>query len=134
MEELLWGLALIDWNRDGIREVRKRWRNHLSWQPISRTWALLKIFYSPEGVRKSAIKSEPRIPYLLLAGRIGEACEIAVKRLRIDEFDPFDVNYEEQLDPTRLLASLMIPIIDQHMLETMVLRPVEKPREGAKNV
>lgn len=120
LEELLWGLTLTDYRKD-LGEVWDRWKHQVHWQPLSRTWGLLKILYSPHGIRKTAIKLEPRIPSLLLAGRVREACQVAIRRLSIEGLDPFEVDYQEDLDPTRLLASLMIPVRDGNILENMVL-------------
>jgi len=56
-----------------------------------------------------------------MAGRIKEACGVAIHRLRVSELRPFNVMYEEDLDSIRLLASLLIPVKDQWKMESLVL-------------
>jgi CRISPR-associated protein Csx17 len=64
---------------------------------------------------------EPRIVHLLEAGRVREACAQAIHRLCVSELKPFNVDYEEDLDPVRLLASMLVPINQQWKLESLVL-------------
>ncbi len=124
IEELLWGFTLVDWGKPGLREIRKGWETPLDEDhPLSRTWALLKLLHSPAGVRGTVIRREPRILNYLLAGRIREACEVAINRLRVSELNPFQVSYEESLDPVRLMASLLIPVGQPWKLESIVLEP-----------
>ena len=90
------------------------------------------------GVR---IRREPRIPHLLRAGRLGEACEIAMCRLRASGLAPMpraragrsrDDDWKELdrmgsagVDPARLAAALLIPISDAAVsrLVTHITRP-----------
>jgi CRISPR-associated protein Csx17 len=121
IEELLWGFTLIDWRKPGQKAVAEAWREPLVGDVVSRTWALLKLLVSPLGVRGVQIRREPRITHLVQAGRLCEACQLAVHRLRVSGLDPFEVDYEDELDPTRLLASLFIPVRGQTQLEHLVL-------------
>ena len=106
IEELLWGFSVIDWGKGGIREVANRWINPLSETLLSRTWCALKLLYTPGKIRDVSLKIEPRIPSLIKAGRISDACAVAVHRLRVSALNPYPVNYQEKLEPMRLLASL----------------------------
>lgn len=122
LEELLWGFTLINWRESGIGsiwgQIKKMSANKTI---ISRTWCILKLLHSPYPVRKKTFRHEPRIGNLLMAGRINEACQVAITRLRISDLTPFNVTYEEPLNHVRLLASLAIPVYDQARLESLVL-------------
>ncbi len=121
MEELLWGFTTIDWKKLGLKQLRKCWRQPLNTHPLSRTWCLLKLLHFPGKIRGISTKIEPRIAYLLVAGRIKDACNVAINRLHVSGLHPFKVTYEEQVNPTRLLASLLAPVKDQWILESQVL-------------
>jgi len=121
VEELLWGFTLIDWGKSGLRKIAKDWSTALSDHPISRTYALLKLLHTPSPVKTVHLPVEPRIVHLLEAGRVREACAQAIHRLRVSELKPFNVDYEEDLDPIRLLASMLVPISQQWKLESLVL-------------
>ena len=121
MEGLLWGFTIINWKKIGLKQLRMGWDQPLNTRPLSRTWCLLKLLHTPGRIRDITIKIEPRIAYLLTAGRIKDACAVAINRLRVSDLHPFNVIYEEKLDPDRLLASLLIPVKGQWILESMVL-------------
>jgi CRISPR-associated protein Csx17 len=121
IEDLLWGLTLVDWKRAGLTTVQKKWSKPASATIISRTWALLKLLHTPKGIKGQSPKREKSISNLLQAGRIDEACNKAIQRLKVSNLKPFPVHFEEELDPARLLASLMIPIKDQYLLQDLVL-------------
>jgi CRISPR-associated protein Csx17 len=133
IEELLWGFLLIDWTKYELRSIRERWRTPLSEHPLPRSWCLLKLLHQPEKIRSKAIKIEPRIIPLLMAGRMEDACEAALHRLRVSGLSPFQVVYEDNIDPARLTASLLIPVKDQWQLESLVLEPF-KNGGGGKHV
>ena len=143
VEKLLWGLMLISDN--GYPSIGPQGSDEL---PISRAYALLKLLFLPRplvierdanGVvlarmqrnnesRGIVISSEPSIPPLLRAGRLGEACAVAMHRLRASGLDPMprpirgrrvrDDDWQELnrggsgIDPRRLAAALLIPIGD----------------------
>lgn len=157
IEDLLWGLMLVNPGRpdpqDSDHDVE-----------IPAAYALLKLLFLPRQLviernaegrvtgarmlgddepkeRGTRIKREPRIPHLLRAGRLGEACAIAMRRLRASGLAPMpraragrprDGDWEELdqmgaagLDPIRLAAALLIPISDRAVsrLVTLVTRP-----------
>jgi CRISPR-associated protein Csx17 len=111
IEELLWGFTLIDWYKGDLKEVRESLRTEPSGGVLSRTWCLLKLLHTQHtNDDGQPIRHEPRIGQLIVAGRISEACVTAIRRLKTSDLLPFNVQYEENLDPIRLLASLIVPI------------------------
>lgn len=122
IEELLWGFTLINWHRSGAYALRKQWKEPLTNSPLSRLWCLLKLLHQPGEIRDITIKREPRVVHLLSAGRVREAAALAIHRLRISDLHPFDVTYEEDINPKRLLASLLVPTKNQWQLESLVLQ------------
>ena len=123
IEELLWAFTIVDWKKAGLRKLWRLWEKPISDNPLSRAWCLLKLLHIPLKIRdKAIIKREPRIVQLLAAGRIKEACEVAIRRLRVSELHPLGVIYEERIDPIRLLACLLVPVKDQWKLESLVLK------------
>jgi CRISPR-associated protein Csx17 len=121
IDELLWGFTLIDWRKPGLSEIRSAWGKPLTELPLSRAWCLLKLLHTPGKIRGIVIRREPRIVPLLLSGRIQDACEVAIRRLKVSELHPFDVTYEENVDPIRLIGGLFIPVKDQWKLESLAL-------------
>jgi CRISPR-associated protein Csx17 len=123
IEELLWGFSLIKWSlKDDLAMIRTQWRGGLETLPIPRCWALLKLLYIPEKVRDVSIRSEPRTMYLLQAGRLKEAVDIARRRLFVSRLDPLPVTHDDSMDPIRLLAGLIIPVTKKNLLESLVLK------------
>jgi CRISPR-associated protein Csx17 len=90
---------------------------------LSRSWCLLKLLHIPSQVRDVKIKMEPRIVSLLSSGRVDDACDLAARRLSISELHPFEVKYEDEINPVRLMASLLIPVKNQWQMERLVLEP-----------
>lgn len=121
IEDLLWGFTLINWRKTGLIKAQQRWKRPVSETILSRTWCLLKLLHMPKDIQGQKFKREKSISNLLQADRIDEACGKAIQRLRISDLHPFPINFEEELDPKRLLACLMIPVKDQHLLEGLVL-------------
>ena len=116
LEDLLQGLILVDWSKDKTpkSEVEKR-----KVPPtLSRAYVLLKLLFLPEGKFRSrpdvetiVIEHEPSIIPLLRAGRVSDALDTAVRRLRASGVKPLatDVNFPAR-DGARLAATLLIPI------------------------
>ncbi len=121
VEELLWGFSLIDWNKSEVLELRKRWDQPLNDYPLPRSWCVLKLLHLPGKIRGKQVRLEPRIVQLIAAGRIRDACDVAVKRLYVSELHPFRVLYDGETDPMHVLASLLVPVQDQWRLEALVL-------------
>ena len=110
--------------------------------PLPRAYALLKLLFVPQPLRVNGllvtIKAEPSIVTLLTAGHLGEACRIAMRRLRASGLSPLphprsggvvrDADWQELEnlgnDGERLAATLLLPLsyasIDR--LRELVLR------------
>jgi CRISPR-associated protein Csx17 len=139
LEELLWGLLLIDSTKD--------WREHLEQltKPPRRplllpnTYALLKLLFLPRkiswpaGTEGVAVKPEPEILGRLRADDVNGACAIAACRLRASGLVPMpgptsggmrrEINFSPHVDAARLAAALLMPISETMRLERLVLRP-----------
>jgi CRISPR-associated protein Csx17 len=140
--DLIWGLMLID--DRGIQTPDRQGADHTT---VPRAYALLKLLFLPRPLvierradgRRFArllrdneqggivIRPEPSILSLLRAGRLGEACVIAMRRLRASGLAPMpspiggrrmrDHDWRELdhmggsgINPQRLAAALLIPI------------------------
>ena len=142
IEELIWGLMLI--TDDGKTDVSQAQTDEMS---VPRAYALLKLLFLPRPlvIERGAggvllarllrdnedggvvIRPEPAILNLLRGGQTGEACAIAMRRLRASGLNPLpgpirgrgvrDDDWREMddmkdasIDPQRLAAALLIPI------------------------
>ncbi|TKB74309.1 MAG: type I-U CRISPR-associated protein Csx17 [Nitrospira sp.] len=135
--DLIWGLMLID--DRGPQSTDCQETNDL---PLPRIYALLKLLFLPRalvadhvngalmwrlarnGEEGMTIRPEPRILPRLRAGRVGEACRIAVQRLRVSGLPTMpgalpdgsmrDHTWSEYTGDARrtrrLAAALLIPI------------------------
>jgi CRISPR-associated protein Csx17 len=145
IEELLWGLALVGQSKNNSR--LDHWRAD-DLMPLPRAFALLKLLFLPSPLETRSgltmIRPEPSLLPLLCAGRVGEACVLAMRRLRASGFVPMTGPSEGRLasseewqsgvlDPRRLTAALLFPISsnDVKQLANLVLRPVAEPGEIA---
>lgn len=149
--ELIWGLMLVP---------NQRYQAQSESEPdnwsIPRAYALLKLLFLPRPLVTErsktgrliarllrdgesggiAIRPEPVILHLLQSGRLGEACAIAMRRLRASGLAPIprrirgrrlrDEEWREldnvgtsAMDPRRLAAALLIPLTD-HALSAIV--------------
>jgi CRISPR-associated protein Csx17 len=151
IEELIWGLMLL--SNDGKDRSQLYESQDV---PIPTAYALLKLLFLPRPLvierapgRKLlarlqrnnesggiVIGHDPAIPILICGGRLGEACTIAMRRLRALGLDPIpqpirgrgvrdDIWMELDhmgragFDPVRLAAALLIPIGD-HAVNTLI--------------
>jgi CRISPR-associated protein Csx17 len=151
IEELIWGLMLLA--DDGRVAPHVYEFQDLA---VPTAYALLKLLFLPrplviergrDGKRMArlvrnneaggiVIGHDPAIPTLLRAGRLGEACVIAMRRLRAARLDPMPAPIRGRglrdgiwmeldrmgragLDPVRLAAALLIPIGD-HAVNTLI--------------
>ncbi|MEK6284547.1 MAG: type I-U CRISPR-associated protein Csx17 [Acidobacteriota bacterium] len=131
IEELLRGLALIDWSAVTARSTGAS----IALPPsLPRAYALLKLLFLPDGELSRAplgepvtIRHEPSIVPLLRAGRITDALETAERRLRSSGLVPFSsqLHFPED-EGARLAAALLVPIGVRSVasLAALVLRPV----------
>jgi CRISPR-associated protein Csx17 len=130
LEDLLRGLVLIDWSQDKMPESKIEKRNIPP--TLSRAYALLKLLFLPEGEFQSkpdaeiiVIKHAPSIIPLLRAGRVPDALDTAVRRLRASGVMPLTTDfYLQEEDGVRLAAALLIPIDEPSIREIarLVLR------------
>lgn len=120
VEDLLWGLILVDQARS-MRTDREP-------TTLPRAYALLKLLFLPRPLGGVRIRPEPAILSLLRVGRLGEACAIAMRRLRASGLNPMPAPIRgrgvrdrawQELDgmgraglSRRLAAALLIPIDD----------------------
>lgn len=150
IEQLIWGLMLVDglYGRPAReRNKQSRGREGADNACVPRAYALLKLLFLPrplvierssEGavnahmLRDSddsgvVIRPDPSILHRLRARGLGEACAIAMRRLRATGLDPMpkpirgrrvrDEDWRELdhmgnvgIDPLRLAAALLIPV------------------------
>lgn len=122
LEELLWGLMMLEWRLGGLDKTRLAWSRPVQATVLPRQWCLLKLLHLPAPVQGVKIRREPRIARLLSAGRVEEACQVAMYRLRASNLSPYQAAYLGRLEPARLLASLLIPVRMQARLERAVLQ------------
>ncbi len=135
LEDLLWGLLLIDPSKGSITTKSKAAGIQAA-PPLSRSYALLKPLFLPVPIvyqvqrwryaRRNelgiAIHPEPRILPLLRAGRINEAAGIAGQRLRASGLQPMITRGERgwrQEQGQRLAAALLFPI-DSYLLDRLL--------------
>jgi CRISPR-associated protein Csx17 len=147
LEELLWGLLLID-SANEWREQREQLTKP-SERPLlfPSAYALLKLVFLPHqlswpaGAEGVSIKTEPEILGCLRAGNVRGGCEIAARRLRASGFVPMpgplsdgrrrELDLDTRVDPTRLAAALLIPVSGTVQLARLVLRlRTESPTEA----
>lgn len=146
IEDLIWGLALVTLSRRRTGAVPRALGS------LSRHYALLKLLFLPralvagrqgkrirwrlarDGEKGIIIPPEPCILPLLRAGRVGEACAVAARRLRAAGMPPMpgplsgkvrDATWSEYAtDPRRgrrLAAGLLIPIASNSIDELIGL-------------
>ncbi len=132
IEDLLRGLALIDWKR-----ASRAGRTHSAITvpaALPRAYALLKLLFLRDGelrrgsLKPIIIKHEPRVIPLLRATRVDEAIEIAARRLRATGLAPLDQHFHfNPEDGTRLAAALLVPVESRaaSALARLVLREEE---------
>jgi CRISPR-associated protein Csx17 len=143
IEELLWGMMLID-HRQPLKTEATPYNmgiNHgvKNCQDIlPRPYALLKLVFLPALIKSVNadvyVRPEPAIMSLLRAGRTGEACVIASRRLKASGLTPMTYRRNHQqlhvddwqaagIDPERLGAALLFPVSiqDTDRLTQMVI-------------
>lgn len=139
IEDLLWGLILV--RHEGWIERRPPPASF----PLPRAYALLRLLFLPHRLTLDGsvydIRPEPAILSLLAADRVGDACRIALRRLRASGLVPMpyarsgsatrDHDWQaasfSQLSGRRLAAALLIPVSDDDAgsLAELVVRPSE---------
>ena len=127
ISELLWGLMLVKIKPREKSEERDNPQIETPFTPLPRNYALLKLLFLSRKLEidndENEIRLEPRIIPLLRTGRLGEACKIAMRRLRSSGVVPMphrtgaQPNRDDAWDFTmddkqvrRLAAALLFPI------------------------
>lgn len=143
IEDLLWGLLLVDHGRPYPQQLS---RPRADPPPLPRAYALLKLLFLSSPLAAKAgevrVRPEPSLVPLLRAGRLGDACTLAMRRLRASGLMPMpyrsggratrDDEWEDvtgSVEARRLAAALLLPLspIDVTHLTALVLRPGEEP-------
>jgi CRISPR-associated protein Csx17 len=119
LQDLLFGFMLIKWdNRPKVRsatdELHQRWHTSGNGRIVDRSWAILKLLFLPYPLRipegkAISIRPEPSIVPLLRAGRTGDACEIAKRRLMSAGLTPTTARFQDLGNGIRIAAALLIP-------------------------
>ena len=138
IENLIFGFNWIKWNKkDEVAELKKSlfkkdegWNIPVKSGVISRPYALLKLLFLPDGIKKGeskiVVKPEPSIIPLLRAGRIKDACAIADRRLRTKDFVPVTCSFPDGDNGIRICAALLIPLRGEGRLKKLVLKEEKK--------
>jgi CRISPR-associated protein Csx17 len=127
LEDLLFGLCWVDFRSMGSlgNELRDRWRVPLKPRIVPRSWSLLKLLFLPGGVpvgeREIEVRPEPSIVALLHAGRLGDACRVASRRLYAAGLAPVESRFPDDADAARMTAALLVPIRDTRKIVKQVL-------------
>lgn len=149
IEDLLWGMILLNHNQE-----KSLWfqSNLDSTIILDRRYALLKLLFLPEPLEwkreKILVRPEYAILPMLRAGRVSEACTIAIRRLRSYGLVPMPYKTtsgktrdSEWSDITannamRLAASLILPISPGHVerLLRLVLRKESETTDMNKTI
>jgi CRISPR-associated protein Csx17 len=87
---------------------------------------LLKALFLPRkvnvnGSEEKRLTADPRVLSLLKAGKIDEAGQLAVHRLRVAGLRPLQVTYSGGVDAGRLAGSLLIPVWQRPVLSAGIL-------------
>jgi CRISPR-associated protein Csx17 len=139
LEELLWGLLLIDTTTDWHVPVEQLTKPQDQPLLLPSAYALLKLLFLPDklswpaGTEGVIVKPEPEILGRLRARDVDGACLIAARRLRASGVVPMpgptsgrswrEVNFGSRVHAERLAAALLIPVRETTKLAQLVLRP-----------
>jgi CRISPR-associated protein Csx17 len=142
LEELLWGLLLIDRTQDWREQIEQL--SPASAQPLllSYPYAVLKLVFLPHsllwpaGTAGVTVKPEPEILGRLRANDVNGACQIATHRLRASGVVPMPGLYRGRsqygmkvsvgMNAARLAATLLVPVYEITNLAKLVLRSQEE--------
>jgi CRISPR-associated protein Csx17 len=148
LEELLWGLVLIDGTKDWHDHVKQLTTPPESPLLLPSSYSLLKLLFLPHklswslGVEGVTVKPEPEILGRLRAGDANGACQIATRRLKASGFVPMpgptsggkrrEIEFTPGVAAARLAAALLFPVRETTKLARLVLRSqAEEPAEIA---
>ncbi|MEI9479903.1 MAG: hypothetical protein WCO26_25490, partial [Deltaproteobacteria bacterium] len=132
VQDLLFGLMWIKWSdynetMEMVNKLRDKWKTPVNKRIIQRSWALLKLLFLPLAIRNEGhepivVKSEPAIIPLLMAGRIGDGCNIARKRLYSSGVFPVDAVFPNAGNGERIAAALLLPVRGEKALMRLVIK------------
>jgi CRISPR-associated protein Csx17 len=132
IEDLLFGLVLINWSHECSKEVLGRvkvaWQKPVNECPVSRPWVLLKHLFLPHRLRprgsqqEVTIRPESAIIPLLLGDRVPEACVIAQRRLKSSGLVPVKAEFDPTESGVRLAAALLIPVRGFQEISRLVVK------------
>jgi len=129
VENLLFGLMWIDWNDRHLSETRKnlisKWSTPIADRVIPRPFALLKLLFLPEPFNEVTVRPEASIVPLLTSGRIGDACEIARRRLFISGLSPVTSRFSDNGNGIGIAAALLLPLQRSQGTAKLVLHESE---------
>jgi CRISPR-associated protein Csx17 len=144
IEELFWGLLLIDGEQDWRESTRQLTPPPRYSLRLPHAYALLKLLFLPHRLswasdgERVTIKPEPEVLGRLRAADVNGAYALAARRLRAAGFvsmpGPMSggmqrhINVGYHLSALRLAAALLFPISDSIRLARQVLRPPAEER------
>ena len=120
IEDLLFGFSWVRWREGGksaecLNGLRRRWMKQPRERALPREWMLLKLLFLPHPIPgpnggEIEIRPEPGIIPLLCAGRVGDACALAQRRLGASGIRVVSSRFPDDLDGVRLAAALLLPV------------------------
>lgn len=139
LSDLLWGLAAVDWDGEGAPDPP----DETVPPDLPRPYALLKLLFLGGSYETAAgesirITPEPRVLALLRSGRVPEACEVAMRRLRAHRLRPLGTGQRRpgampemrlsRAPARRLAGALLFPV---HSIRRLAALVVEEPAASA---
>jgi CRISPR-associated protein Csx17 len=122
IEDLFFAFQVIDW--EGYKAPR-----YLSPEVLP-AYAVLKCLFLPGEIKRGGeskfLAADRRILAALVAGKIEDATEMAVSRLRISGFRPLGITYAGGVDPRRLAASLLVPVRQGRLLTSGIFHELDE--------
>ena len=108
---LVRGLSLLDWEK-AYQEGACNLRHHGQEDSMpDATFALLKLCHSPHPIRESYVPLNATIARLAAAGRLGDATQLAARRLLGSSLPPaIRVSSRRGLSARRITAALLFPL------------------------
>jgi len=129
VENLLFGMMWIDWNDRHLSETRRNlisnWSTPIADQAIPRSFALLKLLFLPDPFDHIIVRPEASIVPLLTSGRIGDACEIARRRLFVSGLSPVKSRFSDNSNGIGIAAALLLPMQRSQAIAKLVLHENE---------
>ncbi len=129
LEDLLFAFLLVQNEKGGQEIPEDREAEKLRAWPA---YCLMKQLFAPETQRgmpspqgEISIKPDLSVPGLLAAGRVGEATDVAIHRLRVSGLRPLVNAGRDFGDGMRLGAALLIPVGRLDWIRSLVVEETE---------